>query len=186
MSYFDRFPSMLYDISKPGVTEPKIVVTKDIIRRVKLRSNIADNIFSYDPYDIKDGERPDILAHQFYGTSKLAWVILITNEIHDLYEDWPRTERELTKMITKKYTNPDAEHHKERPQASGDTTVMVKTTANFYDLVTDVGVTQNFPSVSVSNREYEERENEKKRTIKILRPALVQDFIKEFDNIIGD
>ena len=87
MSYFDRFPSMLYDISKPGVTEPKVVVTKDIIRRVKLRSNIADNIFSYDPYDIKDGERPDILAHQFYGTSKLAWVILITNEIHDLYED---------------------------------------------------------------------------------------------------
>ena len=63
---------------------------------------------------------------------------------------------------------------------------MVKTTANFYDLVTDVGVTQNFPSISVSNREYEERENEKKRTIKILRPALVQDFIKEFDNIIGD
>ena len=38
MSYFDRFPSMLYDISKPGVTEPKVVVTKDIIRRVKLRS----------------------------------------------------------------------------------------------------------------------------------------------------
>ena len=72
-------------------------------------------------------------------------------------------------MITKKYTNPDAEHHKERPQASGDTTVMVKTTANFYDLVTDVGVTQNFPSVSVSNREYEERENEKKRTIKYVR-----------------
>ena len=35
-------------------------------------------------------ERPDILAHQFYGTSKLAWVILITNEIHDLYEDWHR------------------------------------------------------------------------------------------------
>ena len=55
MSYFDRFPSMLYDISKPGVTETKVVVTKDIIRRVKL-SNIADNIFSYDPYDIKDGE----------------------------------------------------------------------------------------------------------------------------------
>ena len=66
MSYFDRFPSMLYDISKPGVTEPKVlVVTKDIIRRVKLRSNIADNIFSYDPYDIKDGERPDILAINF-------------------------------------------------------------------------------------------------------------------------
>ena len=47
-------------------------------------------------------------------------------------------------MITKKYTNPDAEHHKERPQASGDTTVMVKTTANFYDLVTDVELLKTF------------------------------------------
>ena len=85
----------------PSVTEPKVVVTKDIIRRVKLRSNIADNIFSYDPYDIKDGERPDILAHQFYdGTSKLAWVILITNEIHDLYEDTFNFTRPVQKHIT--------------------------------------------------------------------------------------
>ena len=77
-----------------------------------------------------------------------------------------RTERELTKMITKKYTNPDAEHHK-KTQASGDTTVMVKTTANFMTS-NCVGVTQNFPNVSVSNREYEERE--KKKEPKILRP----------------
>jgi hypothetical protein len=62
---------------------------------------------------------------------------------------------------------------------------MVKTTANFYDLVTGIGTTQNFASISVSNRQYEERENEKKRTIKILRPELVGDFLKEFDEIIG-
>ena len=185
MSYFNRFPEMIYDISKPGTNEQKIVVTKDIIRRVKLKGGVADNVFAYDPYDIQEGERPDILAHQFYSSSKLAWIILVTNEIHDVYEDWPRTERELKKMINKKYTNPDAEHHKERPQASGDTSVMVKTTANFYDLVTGIGTTQNFASISISNRQYEERENEKKRTIKILRPELIGDFLKEFDEIIG-
>ena len=81
-------------------------------------------------------------------------------------------------MITKKYTNPDAEHHKERPQASGDTTVMVKTTANFYDLVTDVGVTQNFPSISVSNREYEERENEKEKNYKNFKTCFSTRFHK--------
>ena len=186
MSYFSKFPTMLYDITKPGSNTEHIIVTKDIIRRVKLKGGIADNVFSYDPYDIQEGERPDILAHQFYSSSSLAWVILITNEIHDVYEDWPRTERELRKMITKKYTNPDAHHHYERPQASGDTKVMVKTTSQFYDLSTGIGTTQNFAYSSLSNRQYEERENEKKRQIKILRPALLQDFIKEFDEIIGD
>ena len=28
---------------------------------------------------------------------------MVTNEIHDLYEDWLRTERELKNMINKKY-----------------------------------------------------------------------------------
>jgi len=103
MSYFAQFPNMLYDYTKPGSQSTNLIIVKDIIRRVKLNSSVASSIFAYDEYDIQEGERPDILAHQFYNSSKLAWVILLTNEIHDLYEDWPRTGRELSNMINKKY-----------------------------------------------------------------------------------
>jgi len=103
MSYFEYFPTTFYDITKQGELQTRAIITKDIIRRVKVNSRIANSAFSYDLYDIQEGERPDILAHQFYNSSKFAWVFLVTNEIHDIYEDWPRTERELKNMINKKY-----------------------------------------------------------------------------------
>jgi hypothetical protein len=186
MSYFSKFPEIIYDLTKPGSTVDNIFIAKDIIRRVKLKENLSTSVFAYDEYDIQEGERPDILAHQFYNDAELAWIILLTNEIHDVLEEWPRTENELRKVIAKKYENPESVHHYERPQASGDATIMVQTTSQFYTMVTGVGVTQSFASVAVTNRQYEQRENEKKRRIKILRSSLVQEFIEEFNNLIGD
>jgi hypothetical protein len=274
MSYFSKFPNMVYDFSKQGETNNQIIVTKDIIRRVKLKGSVASSVFAYDEYDIQEGERPDILAHQFYNSSSLSWIILLTNDILDLYSDWPRTERELKNMITKKYTGngpyflkgtdtsvgrtysgvngyyyplfltakeaenydrlqgfsgnshthqfsefpsttfympdgtsrghatfavntslyklwtansgPDGVHHYEMPSASGDTTRMIVTTGETYTRVTGVGVTQTFNSDVVTNRQYEERLNEQKRRIKILRPNLVTEFVEEFEQIIGE
>jgi hypothetical protein len=274
MSYFAQFPNMLYDYTKPGSQSTNLIIVKDIIRRVKLNSSVASSIFAYDEYDIQEGERPDILAHQFYNSSKLAWVILLTNEIHDLYEDWPRTGRELSNMINKKYggsgpyalkgtdtsvghsysgkngyyyplflnakdaneydrlqgyaggshihnfsefpsttfympngvnrghasfsfdnglyrlwtpnSGPDGVHHYERPQLSGDTTKHVRTTETTYVTYPSPGTTQTLSSLIITNRQYEEAENEKKRRIKILRANLVQEFVNEFKLIIKD
>ena len=111
-SYFRKFPEMLYDLTPPATTtyevggKTNIIVTKDIIRRVALKSKFRDNAFAYDSYDIKDGDRPDIVAEKFFGDSKLAWIILVTNEIHDIYEDWCLSERELAKVIERKYGGP--------------------------------------------------------------------------------
>lgn len=185
MSYFQHFPNMVYDFSKQGVAGTNLIIVKDIIRRVKVNSSVANNIFSYDEYDIQEGERPDILAHQFYNSSKLAWVILVTNEIHDVYEDWPRTGRELNKMIVKKYgARADNIHHYERPQLSGDPEKMIKTSETTYVTYPSPGVTQVLPAHAITNRQYEERVNEEKRRIKILRANLVQEFVQEFKQII--
>lgn len=184
-TYFAKFPNALYDFSKQGSTKPTLIVVKDIIRRVKLNSRVANSVFSYDMYDVKDGERPDVLAHQFYNTSNLAWVILVTNEIHDVWEDWPRTERELKSMIVKKYgANADNVHHYERPQLSGDTTKMIRTTETTYYTYPSPGTVLLNNANAITNRQYEEKVNEDKRRIKILRPNLVQEFVNEFEEII--
>jgi hypothetical protein len=187
MSYFSHFPNMLYDFTKQGTQQPNLIVVKDIIRRVKLNSTVANSLFAYDEYDIQEGERPDILAHQFYNSSKLAWIILVTNEIHDVYEDWPRTGRELNNMMKKKYgADIDTVHHYERPQLSGDITKNVITTELSYLTYPSPGTTLSVPTTAVTNRQYEEKENEKKRRIKILRANLVQEFVSEFKSIIKD
>jgi hypothetical protein len=185
MSYFDKFPNTVYDFSEPGVYKKNIIVVKDIIRRVKLNSRVANSAFAYDTYDIQEGERPDILAHQFYNSSKLAWVILVTNEIHDVYEDWPRTERELRNMMNAKYgADIDAIHHYERPQLSGSAEKKIITTEATYTTYPSPGTTQVLACDVITNRQYEERLNEEKRRIKILRPQLVQEFVQEFNQII--
>lgn len=272
MSYFAHFPTMTYDFTPPDGTEEVLINVKDIIRRVKLNSRIANSAFAYDEYDIKDGERPDILAHQFYRSSRFAWVILVTNEIHDLYEEWPRTERELKKMIDKKYggmgpyvvkgtdtstghtysgvngyyyplflsaqearnydrlqgfsggshthnfsefpsqtfhmpdgvnrghakttydntlykswtinSGPDGIHHYERPQLSGDTEEVLITTEATYTTYPSPGVTQVLPTSAITNRQYEERLNEDKRRIRILKQNLLTEFVQEFKQII--
>ena len=43
-----------------------------------------------------------------------------------------------------------------------------------------------FNASSVSNREYEEREQDKKRSIRLLNQKFLSDFIEEFDNLIKE
>lgn len=174
MSYFSKFPTDIYDLTAPNAVQPYYIVTRDIVRRVKLKDKLLSNVFAYDEYDIQEGERPDILADQFYGDSNLAWIILLTNEIHDIHEEWPKTERELRKSIAAKYTNVYDVHHYEKPQTSGNTTVYVRCNS------TDTG------AVAITNQVYEQRKNEEKRRIKVLRRELVQEFIEEFGNLIGE
>jgi hypothetical protein len=171
MSYFKKFPTVGYTPdSVTGDTDFRIVT--DILRRVALRSSLVEDAFLYDEYDIREGERPDIIADQFYGDSNLHWVILITNEIHDIVTEWPLSTRELQALINGKYTNPQGVHHYERNATSGDTTVKV------YCNQSDTGAT------AVSNADYETRLNEEKRRIKLLKKEALSEFIEEFEDLI--
>lgn len=174
MSYFSKLPSMYYSLSKPG-EQVKVEIVKDIFVRAGIRNELRDNIFIYDEYDIKDGETPEMLADQFYGDSELHWIILLTNEIHDFIYDWPMTERALNKYVKKKYTRPLGVHHYRKRQTSGDPNIWITVDASL------AGAAGVYP---VSNLEYEESENEKKRRIKILKKEALGEFISEFEKIM--
>ena len=55
MSYFSRFPMMIYDVK--GNDNYKLL--PDILRRVKQRSAIKQGQFVFDNYDVRDGEKPE-------------------------------------------------------------------------------------------------------------------------------
>ena len=58
MSYFSRFPLMVYDVK--GNEDYKLL--PDILRRVKIRSGLRAGSFLFDKYDVRDGERPEDVA----------------------------------------------------------------------------------------------------------------------------
>ena len=173
--YFGNFRKIAYSLDKKYFKS-----VTDIMSRVKIRDGILDNITLYNKYDVKSGETPENIAFKHFGNPDLHWVILLTNNIQDRYYDWPMSEQELELFIKDKYSNTDGIHHYEITQSSG------KQTGNGPDDYThkiEVNSTVS-GATPVSNREYEQRLQDKKRLIKLLDNKFVDSFIEEFITLI--
>ena len=156
----------------------------DILRRVKLRSTIKSGGMLFDKYDVKEGEKPEDVAYKWFGDAELHWVILMTNNVTDRYYDWPMNQVQFAEFLTDKYGagNEDAIHHYEVTRDSGRTTG--KGPSDYSHKVEVNSDADN--ASSISNREYEEREQDKKRQIQLLDKSLLGDFIAEFDRLIAE
>ena len=176
MSYFNKFPLMSYDIK--GIKNYKLL--PDILRRVKLRALIKSGGMLFEKYDVKEGEKPEDIAFKWFGDAELHWVILMTNNVTDRYYDWPLNQVQFAEFLDDKYSNPDAIHHYEVTKDSGRATSQGP--SDYSHLVEVNSDTDN--AISISNRQYEEREQDKKRSIKLLNQKFLPDFLAEFDKLI--
>jgi hypothetical protein len=179
MSYFNKFPLMSYDIK--GIKNYKLL--PDILRRVKLRASIKSGGMVFEKYDVKEGEKPEDIAFKWFGDAELHWVILMTNNVTDRYYDWPLNQVQFAEFLTDKYgDNVDAVHHYEVTKDSGRTTS--NGPSDYSHLVEVNSDTDN--AISISNRQYEEREQDKKRQIQLLEKSLLGAFITEFDRLVAE
>jgi hypothetical protein len=177
MAFFSRFPILPYDIKN----NDNYKLIPDILRRVKIRTAIRGASMLFDSYDVKNGERPEDIAFKWFGDAELHWVILMTNNVLDRYYDWPMNDVQFQEFLIDKYTNPDAVHHYEITKTSGNTTGEGPT-----DYSHLVEVNSDEPNaISISNRQFEEREQDKKRSIKLLDKRYLTDFVDEFNNLIS-
>jgi hypothetical protein len=169
---------MTYDIKGDKVRK----LMPNILRRVKLRASIKSGGMLFDKYDVKEGEKPEDVAFKWFGDPELHWVILMTNNVTDRYYDWPMNQAQFAEYLNDKYSNPDAIHHYEVTKDSGRTTGQGP--SDYSHKVEVNSDTDN--AVSVSFREYEEREQDKKRQIQLLNKSLLGDFVAEFDRLITE
>ena len=171
--YFSKFPYIIYD--SVGNGEFKIVT--NLLRRVAIRSKIKANTLFFDTYDVKEGETPEMVAHKLYGDPELHWVILLVNNVTERYHQWPKNTNQFLAYINDKYSDVDATHHYEISQVSGDTTIKI-----------DIGSDNtDYPSASiVTNFEYEEAQQDKLRSIRLLDPAYLEDFVEEYEKLMAE
>ena len=170
--YFNSFPVIPYDNEGNG----NLKDVTNLLRRVAIRSKVSTNTAMFDTYDIKEGDTPEILADKFYDDPELHWVILLINNVTDRYHGWPMTTPQFQAYVNDKYTNPSGIHHYEIAQTSGDTTIKIEVN----DLVT-------YPNATpITNFQYEERLEDSKRSIRLLDPKYVPDFVDEFKTKIKE
>ena len=171
--YFSEFPVILYDSKE----------VTNLLRRVAIRSKVKTNVMFFDTYDVKEGETPEIIADKLYNDPQLHWIVLMVNNIVDRYHGWPMSGNQFLDYVNEKYLdsegdpNPSGVHHYEIEQSSGDTTVKI-------NIGTDN--TDYSSATPITNYEYEEEEQNKKRQIRLLDPKFVNDFVDEFKELMQE
>ena len=165
--YFNFFPTV--DYVNVGQSNSKTVT--NILKRAAIREVVKDNLAIYTKYIIKSGETPESVAFNVYGDAELHWVILLTNDIYDRYHQWPMNVNQFLAYVNEKYTNPNATHHYEISQSSGDTSVKINIGSDNTD----------YPSATaVTNFEYEESRQDDLRQIRLLNVAQVNKVVNDF------
>ena len=173
--YFESFPTIFYDANGDGTFKD----VKNLLRRVGLRTLVKSNVLLVDTYEVKEGETPEMIAHKLYGDSNLHWIILMINEVTDRYHQWPMTVPQFLDFINDKYDNPDGIHHYETTQTSGDTKVKIEV----FNEVDDDAYTGLTP---ITNREYEEDRQDKLRSIRLIDPKFIGQFVAEFQTLMKE
>ena len=197
MSYFSNFPKIAYDSKGDG----RYRIQTDIFRRLKLRTDVKDDIYGFDYYDVQGGDTPESIAYKYYGDAQLHWTILAANDIIDYYTDWPMSVERFEEYVTDKYDDPYAVHHYEVSQSSGDRNTFIEVGEEFayiyFDMssVTFDNTSFSFDSffsaggatksITVTNYDYEERLQDEKRKIRLIKPEFIDSFVSEFESKIA-
>jgi len=179
--YFSFLPNTQYRIN--GLESKNNQTVTDITKRFRIAQLLNGREAVYYTYNVQEGDRPDIIARKIYGDERLDWIVLLTNELHDRYYDFPLTQSEFEEFIRTQYgsvSNAQAlTHHFEQiiqaQKTLGDGTVIPERRV----IVDETTFNSLTPTErrEVTAYEHEERNNEARRQIKILDPNFVNEIL---------
>jgi hypothetical protein len=99
--FFNYYPKTFYT-SNNNTTGVDAVT--NIIARFGFESRLKENSLAFYPYQIQDGDTPEIIADKYYDNSERHWIVLLFNDIIDPQFDWPLNQNSIIEYIDKKYT----------------------------------------------------------------------------------
>ena len=192
-SYFRHLPNLDYPSlanDRNSVYDYQIV--KNIFKRAVLRNDIFDEVTAFTKYSVQGDERPDQVANRFYKDSGLDWVVLTTNNIIHVRDEWPMGNQDFLTYLNDKYTAQELSnvHHYETEiirdskgrliQPEG-LTVPAGHSVSFLDN----GVLRTESKVKLFTFLQNEIDlNDAKREINILKERYLALFLEDFGNVM--
>lgn len=158
--FFQKFPTTFFDINKIDS-----VIIRDFIRAVKIDPRLKEDDIFYDYYQAQDNEMPEVISHKFYQTTQYHWVIMLVNEKFDPLNDFPKSDDIIIKLATEKYVDINDIHH-------------------YQDELGNV-VDEFSNGIPITNLEFERQENEKKRTVKIMKRNVLDAFVEQYETLVA-
>jgi hypothetical protein len=168
MKHFEFFPKIEYSDNQ----------SINIMVRGKIRDAILEKSALYYKYELKDSDRPDILATKYYGNVHNTWAIFYANNIFDPRHDWPLNNHQFNDFIKSKYGNiSKAQSELEEPHhylLNGEYII---------DKATYLNPAVEGTKTKVSNFDYEWKLNEEKRSINIIDVVYLRQITNELENL---
>ncbi len=194
-TYFKHVPDFDYVSRLPNSKLiSDYVRTKNLFKRVKLSDEIFGDLTLFNKYTIKNQERPDSVAYSVYKDSNLDWLVMLSNNIINLQTEWPLDQNSYNNYLLNKYGSYEkmyGVHHYETIEVLDTNKNIIlpkglEVPQDFSITYFDNGVERVATNVTgeVSNLVYEDKLQEKKTNIYLLRPDYVSLIINEIENLM--
>jgi len=202
--YFRNLPDFEYVNTTPdGRSISDYVTVKNLFKKGKLREDILQESTLFQKYTVLGDARPDNVANDFYGDPTLDWVVLLSNNIINVYNEWPLTQSAFDAYVTEKYLDvfddePAATlysgiHHYESKEVKDSNGAVIfpaglevdnNQSVTYYDSLTGKEVSVTNISIPVTNYQYEEIINNRKRNIYLLKPSYLNVIFDDLEEMM--
>ena len=192
-SYFRQLPDLDYPSLKNDRTSAfDFEVVKNLFKRAVMREDIINDIVNFTKYSVRDDERPDQIAYDFYRDAGLDWVILTTNNIIHVRDEWPMGNQDFLTYLNGKYTSEELSniHHYETKLITDSRERTIQKAGLYVPsdhsiTYVDNGVVKTQSQIKqVTFLEHETNLNDDKRQINILKPQLLDMLLSDISDIM--
>ena len=196
-NYFNLIPDFDYVSRLPNAKISDYIRVKNFFRRVTLREDIYQNLTFFTKYPIEGNDRPDNVAQKVYENPDLDWLILLANNITHIPTEWPMAQNDFDRFLLDKYDNYDTiyngVHHHETIEVKDSNNVTIVPaglevnsdfTQTYYDYFIGEMKTESNITRPVTNYEYEEKVENDKRQIFILKQEYLTVVLDDADEIM--
>ena len=196
-NYFNLIPDFDYVSRLPNAKISDYIRVKNFFRRVTLREDIYQNLTFFTKYPIEGNDRPDNVAQKVYENPDLDWLILLANNITHIPTEWPMAQNDFDRFLLDKYDNYDTiyngVHHHETIEVKDSNNVTIVPaglevnsdfTQTYYDYFIGEMKTESNITRPVTNYEYEEKLENDKRQIFILKQEYLTVVLDDIEDIM--
>ena len=195
--YFNNLPEFEYvNRTQSGRSEGDYSVVKNFFKRGKLREDIFQDLTFFTKYIVQGDDRPDTVASKVYNDPTLDWVVLMANNIINVQSEWPMSQADFHAYITNKYDEETLysgiHHYESREVKTTDNSIIIPAgqrvgvaqSVSYYDDALGQHVRATDVALPVTNFTHEERLNNDKRNIFVLKASYLNIVFDDLEEIM--
>ena len=195
--YFRNLPEFEYvNRTERGRSEGDYSIVKNFFKRGKLREDIFQDLTFFTKFIVEGDDRPDNVADKVYNDPTLDWVVLLSNNITNVQSEWPLSQADFHVYVTGKYDEETLysgiHHYESREVKTTDGSIIIPRgervgvgqSVSYYDDALGQHVRATDVALPVTNFTHEEKINNDKRNIFVLKSSYLNIVFDDLEEIM--